>query len=73
MRVTEEEMEASADRQDEWSIYFRWFAKKKQEREKEKKQPSVQYCPHPADNMSLMILQHRHFSKILVCRAQQAL
>lgn len=25
MRVTEEEMEASADRQDEWSIYFGWF------------------------------------------------
>lgn len=25
MRVTEEEIEASADRQDEWSIYFGWF------------------------------------------------
>lgn len=25
MRVTEEEMEASADRQDEWSIYFGWL------------------------------------------------
>lgn len=37
MRVTEEEMEASADRQDEWSIYFRWFAKKKNKSGKKKK------------------------------------
>jgi len=25
MHVTEEEMEASADREDEWSIYFGWL------------------------------------------------
>lgn len=28
-----------------------------------KKQPSVQYCPRTADNVWLLIVQLRHFSK----------